>query len=344
MNPKKTRIPKKIIDINFKFYFYLKELNKIKLTFNEISKMIEAYFANKHEIYSSLIAIFRNIIEDLTTTKKSVFEEVFISVSSEYELKSFIFALKLIQIKPLLLEEAKLIEMTELVELKNVPQLSLKYDTISKSKPYYTRVNGALLSLLFFDRLEQKDTSFISEYTKEYIDSLVEEYALLEKNGLAANQMFMLMFAESINQSIISDAGSSYEKRIFNVLINLGIKPDAIKKMHDQTDKSTEFDFYFELDGKSVGISAKRTLRERYKQFIKTALTTPIDLMIQITLGLDLTEEKAKTIRKHGAILFIADEIYEARDYFNKIDGIYPVSKFNLLLLKKLLSSSHKLI
>jgi hypothetical protein len=97
----------------------------------------------------------------------------------------------------------------------------------------------------------------------------------LKKFGLESNQIFMLMFSESINQSIISDSGSNYENRILSVLNKIGIK--NIRKIHDESDKSTEYDFFFEIDGKSYGIGAKRTLRERYKQFIKTKLTTKID-------------------------------------------------------------------
>jgi hypothetical protein len=46
-----------------------------------------------------------------------------------------------------------------------------------------------------------------------------------------------------------------------------------------------EFELFFELDGRTYGIGAKRTLRERYKQFIKTSHTSKIDVMIEITLG-----------------------------------------------------------
>ncbi|NMA32917.1 MAG: hypothetical protein GX944_03240, partial [Alphaproteobacteria bacterium] len=87
---------------------------------------------------------------------------------------------------------------------------------------------------------------------------------------------------------------------------------------------------------KNYGISAKRTLRERYKQFIKTSLTTDIDVSIEITLGLDLNEEKAKTILKHGTYLFVADEIYNSREFLQKLNGVYKASDLSEKLLKKL--------
>lgn len=336
----KIKIERNVLDINFKFYFFMKELNSsvVHLSSTDIHRFLETYFANQSTDVASFKMILQNMIDRnfKESEKKDALGLLILSITNQQELVSFIFAIKLLQIKPLLLAEAKLIEITELTELKHIDQLSVKYDTISKSRPYYTRVNGALLALLFFDKLEQKDTAFISESTTQYIAALFEEYELLQRYGLAANQMFMLMFSESINQSILSEAGSSYEERIFNVLINIGIPSASIQNVHDAKDKSTEFDFYFELDGKTVGISAKRTLRERYKQFIKTAHMANLDLLIQITLGLDLTEEKAKLIRQHGVILFIADEIYSSRPYLQLIDGVYPCSKLTIDTLKKL--------
>lgn len=60
-----------------------------------------------------------------------------------------------------------------------------------------------------------------------------------------------------------------------------------------------------------------------------------IDVMIQITLGVDLNKEKAETIRKNGVYLFVANEIYESRLFLQKIDGVLPVRELNLNTLKK---------
>ncbi len=144
----------------------------------------------------------------------------------------------------------------------------------------------------------------------------------------------MLIFNESIDQSIKSDSGSNYESRIQSVLDKAGVK--NVTKAHDKNDKSTEYDFFFELGNKTYGIGAKRTLRERYKQFIKTSFTSKIDVSIEITLGLDLNEEKAKTITGHGAYIFVADEVYKTRDFLRKIDKVYSVKDLNLKTLKKL--------
>ncbi|MFA6184462.1 MAG: hypothetical protein WC682_05200 [Parcubacteria group bacterium] len=323
-------------NISSRAYYIFKELGKMRLSENDSILFLEFYFTNQKLSHKRILSILINVVDSFSDKKKAPLLALLYQIKNNIELEVFIFALKLIQIKPLLLAEAKLTEISNLSKLKNINQLSIEYDTISKSRPYYTRVNGALLSLLFFSKLEERDSSFISESTEQYINTLFKQYSYLRENGLEPNQMFMLMFSESINQSIISDAGSSYEDRIFNILIGLGIRAESIRKMHDKNDSSTEFDFFFKLSGKSYGIGAKRTLRERYKQFIKTAQMSKLDVMIEITLGLDLSEEKARAIRDHQVHLFVADEIYYSKEYLQRIDGIYPAGDLTIGLLKKL--------
>lgn len=146
----------------------------------------------------------------------------------------------------------------------------------------------------------------------------------------------MIIFSESINQSITSHSVTDYENRIRSVLVGLGIEKENITKVHDSVDKSTEFDLFFTLNGKSYGIGAKRTLRERYKQFIKTAQMSEIDVMIETTLGTDLTEEKAKSITNHDVFLFVADEVYQQMDCLKDMDMVYSCRALSLDLLHKL--------
>ncbi len=224
----------------------------------------------------------------------------------------------------------------DISKLENLNSLSIEYDDITLLSPYSTRVNGALLSLIFFDKIEKEETNFISKTAEDFIKSLSIMAKELVEKGVEPNQIFMLMFSESINQSITSYSGSNYEKRILSVLTSIGIDERSITKEHDKDDKSTEFDFFFELEGRTYGIGAKRTLRERYKQFIKTAQMTEIDVMIEITLGIDLTEEKVKSIRNHNVFLFISDEAYYAYPYLQNIDGVYPATELTLKTLRSL--------
>ena len=192
------------------------------------------------------------------------------------------------------------------------------------------------MSLIFFDKIENNETNFISQKSELFISSLSSFAIELKNQGVEPNQIFMLMFSESINQSIISYSGSNYEDRIMAVLTSIGLNKNEIEKFHDNIDKSTEFDFFFKLDNVSYGLGAKRTLRERYKQFIKTSQMSKIDVMIEITLGIDLTEEKVKSIRNHNVILFVADEIYQNTSYLKSIDGVYSSKDLTIKTLKSL--------
>jgi len=339
MRIKKLEIAEEKFDINLKFYFFLKYLIKTKLTDKQANEILKIYILNSN---LSIDIIITNIVKyidskiKVNSPKQKMIFEVIGEINSTIDLNLFIFSLKLYMIKDLLLQEAKLKDLLDISKLENLNPLSLEYDKITIYSPYSTRVNGALLSLIFFDKLDNMETNFISKSAEEFIKSLSSLAIKLKNNGVEPNQIFMLMFSESINQSIISDSGSNYEDRILSVLTSIGIDESKIEKTHDKDDSSTEFDFFFELKNKTYGIGAKRTLRERYKQFIKTAQMSNIDVMIEITLGMDLTEEKVKAIRNHNVFLFVSDEIYNAYKYLQASDGVYPSTDLKIDVLEKL--------
>ena len=337
MKIQKLHISEKKFDLNLKFYFWLKHLVKTKLTESQALAVLEiaARALSYQEAVDALHHYTENKIKG--AGKAEHFFQVVEIINSKTDLDVFLFSLRLYLIKDLLLAEAKLKEIVNKEELAKLDPLSLAYDKKSLYSPYSTRVNGALLALLFFDNLDAGKTNLISREAHQIVTSLSAQAKRLAPLGLEPNQIFMLMFSESINQSIISDSGSNYEDRIMSVLLKIGIPQKNISKLHDGDDKSTEFDFFFELNGRTFGLGAKRTLRERYKQFIKTALTSKIDVFIEITLGLDLNEEKAKTIISHGTIIFVADEVYESRPFLKKLNGVYPVKSLTIATLKSLL-------
>jgi len=339
MKIEKIDITKEKFNINLKFYFFLKHLVKVKLTDNQSSDFFKIYILNQNFKYDKIIEKLLEFTSSKIksgTDKQNLLFEILDEISNEVELKLFIFSLNLYMIKDLLLQEAKLKDLLDISSLKKLDPLSLKYDKITLYSPYSTRVNGALLSLIFFDKLEKKETNFISKDAEDFIKGLSKFAIELKNNGVEPNQIFMLMFSESINQSIISDSGSNYEDRILSVLIGIGIEENKIKKIHDKDDSSTEFDFFFELNNKTYGIGAKRTLRERYKQFIKTAQMSQIDVMIEITLGLDLNEEKAKSILNHSCYIFVSEEVYNAREFLQKMEGVFSSKELTLETLQKL--------
>jgi len=337
MKIEKLEIKKDKFDINLKFYFFLKYLVKTNLSDNQTESLlsIEIYNLTYDVAIDKMLEYIEIKIKKGSKKQKLLFE-IFDKIDSELSLKLFIFSLELYSIKDLLLQEAKVTNRAYKSKLKTLHPLSLEYDNVTLYSPYSTRVNGALLSLLFFNKLEDEETNFLSKSADNYIKNLSKTAIELKEQGIESNQIFMLMFSESINQSIISDSGSNYEDRIFSVLTAVGIDGNRIKKIHDKDDSSTEFDFFFEIGGKSYGIGAKKTLRERYKQFIKTAQMSSIDVMIEITLGIDLTEEKVKSIRNHNVYLFVSDEIYQSERYLQSINGVYSVEDLSINLLKSL--------
>lgn len=332
----KISITKQKLDINLKFYFFLKYLVKAKLKPGQITNIMKSYslLLSANNLDSFKQSVLASLLGKTKTAKNQydIIAEIFTEVANLTDAEVLVFALKLYLIKDLLLHEAKIKQITQLERLADLDPLSLEYDRITVLNPYTVRVNGALLALAFFEGLQ----AGFSQETDEFIKQLAEQAKRLLAKGIEPNQIFMLLFNESLNQSIISNSGSDYEDRIKAVLLKSGIDDNAIAKRHDDVDSSTEFDLFFTLDGKTYGISAKRTLRERYKQFIKTAQMTPIDVMIEITLGTDLTEEKAKAIINHGVVIFVADEIYQHHQYLQDFDGVYSVKSLNLPLLKNL--------
>ncbi len=336
MKINKLQIEKQKFDINLKFYFLLKQLVKSKLSENQSLLILEIL-----NLFNSSI---KTCIEKLTgfascikgEEKKEIVFLIIDTIENETDIELLIFSLNLYLIKDLLLEEAKLNEVIGLSELQELDPLSLSYDKKSVYRPYSTRVSGALLALLFFSHLEEGKTNFMSIDSYDFVKNLSKYSNKLKIKGVEPNQIFMLMFSESVNQSIISDSGTDYEDRILSVLTKIGIPEKDILKTHYKDDASTEFDFFFELNNKTYGIGAKRTLRERYKQFIKTAHMSRIDIMIEITLGLDLNEDKAKNILSHGVYIFVSDEVYNARDFLRKLDGIYSVKELTVEKLSSL--------
>lgn len=336
MKINKLKLTESKFDINLEFYNYLKKITQAKLNDNVIDDFLSIYYSNSQLPIEWLKEIYYDYIErNIKRSDTSLIIYLITDLTSK-NLCLFVLSLKLNQIKDLLLEEAKMAKKIKSQQLEWLNQLSLAYDKISTQVAYATRISWALLSLLFFENLESWKTNFISEDATDYLNKLAMETLELIKEWLEPNQIFMLLFSESINQSITSSAGSSYEDRIKDILIWMGISADDISKTHDEKDSSTEFDFFFKIKWRTYGISAKRTLRERYKQFIKTAHMSKLDIMIEITLWTDLRENIAQSIVSHWVYIFVADEVYENTPYLQQNSCVFPASKLSLDLLIKL--------
>ena len=184
----------------------------------------------------------------------------------------------------------------------------------------------------------ERETEFILETSGKSIRKLNNMIkSITKKYSINANNIFMIIMDESINQSIISTAGSSYESRVNSVLLNISdnVKPHA----HDKFINSVEYDYTFELDGKIYGVSAKRTLRERYKQNFEDVNQLSVDAMFLVTLGIDLNEEKLNNImQRHGYFIVISQEVYDSKSYFKKSKRVISSKDFNKETLQKLFS------
>lgn len=335
------RLDRKKLELNLLFYTFLKELNSIKphiTSLIAIKEVLYRYIDDIDQLHSQLDTLVESLLENEKFKTAEMLELYKTELATKTQVIAFQTAIKLYEVKGLLLEETKLHFASQAEKLHELPLLSLKYDSYSKAIPYSKRVSGALLTSIFFERILNSQKDFLSEISEEFVNELVKECLYLEEEGIDLDNMYSLMFQESINQSIKSTAGGSYEERITQYLLSIGIPRDSIEKVHDSEDKSFEIDHKINLNGNIVAISAKRTLRERYKQFIKTIQSTDnYDLFFTITLGTDLTKEKALSIRAHGVYIFIADEIYVQKKYLSQIDGVYPISSLKISLITSLL-------
>lgn len=332
-----ANITNEIIDVNYKLYRCLKEFNSsnkpTKSMSEQIKRILFAY--NDKDLIVIKNILIEVISQDTKETRRDQMLELVNTINSLDDLNIYSFALRLLELKDLFLAEASILNLDQLIGNQCHP-LSLAYDSISVKVPYSQRIKGVLLSWLAFQQLENQTSDFLDEIITSYKSELITGYQNLKSIGININQIFLLIFSESLKQSSVSQAGTSYEERVMIQLLSLGISRESIKKTHDEADASTEFDFFFTYNYRTYGIGAKRTLRERWKQFIKTAQMTTLDVMIEITLGIDLSEEKITSIRNHNVYLFVADEIYFSTKYLIDTEGIFPGSELTLETLDSL--------
>ena len=224
----------------------------------------------------------------------------------------------LLLVKDLILQESKVYAANEYKkELKSIQDLlSIDYDMSSIHLPYGQRVISSLLLYAF------TDISRKSDFILNTSDSIVKNFSYKVKTltkcyNLNVNNMFHIIMDESMNQSIKSDAGSSYESRVAQSIAPLVEKLNG--HAHDSNIPSVEYDNTFIYNGKLCGVSSKRTLRERYKQNFENVELLDVDYMFLITLGNDLNEDKLNNIlQKNGIYVVVSQEEYENRDFLNK--------------------------
>lgn len=223
----------------------------------------------------------------------------------------------LLLIKDLILQESKVYVNNEYKkELKHIQDLlSIDYDISSIRVPYGKRVISSLLLYAFTNAT--RNSSFILSSSDDIVENISKKTNKLTNDyQLNVNNMFHIIMDESMNQSIKSEAGISYERRVAQTIAPLVDK--LFGHSHDSKISSVEYDNTFIYNNKLCGISAKRTLRERYKQNLENVDLLDVDYMFVITLGNDLNEDKLNNIlQKNGIYVIVSQEEYDARTFLN---------------------------
>ena len=212
-------------------------------------------------------------------------------------------------------------------------KLSLAFDTLGIDKPYGVRVISSLLVYSTTDISELNIGLFLTDEAKNGVNEIKSRISRMFHNyGVNTSSIFSIIVAESVSQSIRSTAGSSYEARVESVLSN--VDSDIKGHSHDSNIRSVEYNFTFKINDKTVGVSAKRTLRERYKQnFEDNNLLGDVDYMALITLGIDLNKDKMDNIlAKKGIFIIVSGDVYDMpnNEYLRQNSKIIPSYDLNV--------------
>ena len=259
--------------------------------------------------------------------------ELFVNTLNENNLDCWKFctdlSVDLLLVKGLILQESKAYINNQIKKdvYSITDKLSMQYDISNLEIPYGLRVMCSLMS--YAVTTADRDSEFILKSTNDTLVNIQEKVKTLkEKYKVTANNVYSLIVGESVNQSIVSDAGSSYEAR-FNEMI-LPVVDEVIGHSHDSKIPSVEYDFILIKNGKRIGVSAKRTLRERYKQNFEDIDNLDVDYMFLVTLGTDLNEDKMNNILQRDKIfIIVASENYESKDYLKNNPRVISSKELN---------------
>lgn len=332
---------KNIYDNNLLLYKVLKYLIQAKYTplqQQTVREIVEVYRdsgLSSDRIREVLLREIERAIPNKNNT--SIFEilnlikddnrDIFLGIIS--------LAIDLIQLKSSILSESQVFVENIYSENAGISddKLSLAFDTLGIDKPYGVRVISSLLVYSTTDISELNIGLFLTDEAKNGVNEIKSRISRMFHNyGVNTSSIFSIIMAESVSQSIRSTSGSSYESRVESVLSN--VDSDIKGHSHDSKIRSVEYDFTFKINDKTVGVSAKRTLRERYKQnFENNNLLGDVDYMALITLGIDLNKGKMDNIlAKKGIFIIVAGDVYDMpnNEYLRQNSKIIPSYDLNV--------------
>lgn len=329
------KIGKETYENNLLFYSILKCLLKCRLTKN---KMVQLEKLIKDNINLSSESLLEYITSQIVGENATGYDAC-VSLINLYNVDNHlmwcdltILSINLLFAKDLILSELKTYENDTSESHKD--KLSFEYDLDMLEKPYSQRVISAMLVYLLTDvtrnnELFLESSGFLIENLSDLVKKAEEEY------HINVNNVFMTIMDESLSQSIKSKSGASYETRVSDILYC--ITNEVKSHVHDKYIPSVEYDFTFVLNGKTYGVNAKRTLRERYKQNFEDVNNLSVEAVFLITLGIDLNEEKLNNImQRHGYFVVVAQEVYDSHSYFKKNKRVISSKNFNKEFLEKL--------
>ena len=337
----------KITDYTFKwnlfFYTLLKGIVQIKMSENQLIKLqgLVANYKGSINRVSELQSLLINskIMKPDSKGSESLINIINLLDNDTYDAWNSMIdvAIDLILFKDLILEESKAYVINQKKnDEKNISdKLSLEYDMSRLCMPYGQKVISSLLvySLTNLDRKSEFILNSSNIRVKEINDKL--RY-LVDNYNINCNNMLLLIVDESISQSIKSNAGSDYEDRVYTML-NGNVSCLNVHS-HDSKISAMEYDFTFEVNNKKVGVSAKRTLRERYKQNHEDINVLDVDYVILFTLGTDLNRDKMDSIlEKNGIYIIVAHEIYESKEYLKTNKRVYSSQNISREFFEKIL-------
>ncbi len=319
------------LTINLLLYRTVKEIIHSKISNTHILKLIEQtkllIASNEDfEVKKEILLQYTTSLSKSESVQTRLADLVETSILEEIHFNVFKLSLNILRFKDYILEKSKLYS-ENFKACDDIHIMDFQYDQNMLNLPYAIRVSGALLVKLLFTDIAQGNNDFYRSLRDD-----IEKIKAIDPETI-----LQIIFAESAMQSSKSSAGSSYEKRFENVLIANNIKHTG--QCFDEYIPSVEYDFKIKLDnGKKIGVSAKRTLRERYKQNHENVSELEVDAMILVTLGIDLNKAKVDYIlakEKHS--IFVASDLYEKIDYFYSNDRVFSLNQLDKKLLNKLI-------
>lgn len=320
------------LGVNGLFYIFLKEtISKDIMTDSIEQEFFRILKDNQDLKYKNIINLLKNSVHHSRCgeEKKRAILSTLDLITDDLGLRIYRLSLFLLRFRGTLLDLGKNITIKDITN--NEHPLTKKYDEVGRRHTYYVRVNTALLLKVFFENISQKND--LTCFESDMISIMHQDYTFVVDKKVDPNQIFMIQMMESLRQSGVSKAGTNYENRIKEILIADGV--GDIQHIHDENNSSLEYDMFFTHNNRTYGIGAKRSFRERYKQFTDSD-TAEADVFITVTLGDDLNESKLTEITKNKMFVFVADEIYDSHDYMQNNKQVFKASTFNLATLETL--------